>query len=538
MKNTAKQLKYIYYHAAQIMTNLICAAVSLNIWGRGTGKTYGVTSPKAYYFVVTMPRSVGAIGCPSYQHMMAHIFPQLVKGWETMGLREGVDFVCFKKPPIEWETAYVRPLDYKRCIFWRNGSAIKLFSFNYNSLSNGDSVDWMIIDEARLCKEEKVKTSIKCLRGNEEHFGHLSQHKSITYVTDMPTTPSEFWLFKYFEQENKDRKATVEELAEIKGYLEKQIATNPNKAERKHFIDDALFINDELNTMCTDLTYVSLADSLENVYALGCNTILQWLRNDDKPTFDASVMNVVPRMVKNCFYPDLSKDVHGYITPESEYSDIIDYRAERDCRWDGDIDESQPLFIGMDYNSDISCISVGQLKGNQITLLKVFWVLSPLKRKDVLKDFMDYYEFMKHMEIIYVYDNTAVGTDADKGEDETYAVNTINELEDGGFFVTPLMVEQTTHELRYNMIAAVLQGGTPQYPYTCAYNIENAAQFEVCATRVQTQLINKQGKLKFEKDKRQERSRKISPEVSVHITESFDTMFYGMIRYSDALSYA
>ncbi|MEA5459113.1 hypothetical protein VB796_08700 [Arcicella sp. LKC2W] len=534
MKQQLKTLKYIYYHAAQILTNLICAAISLNIWGRGTGKTYGVTSPKSYYFAITMPRSVGAIGCPSYQHMMEHIFPQVVKGWETMGLVEGKDFVCFEKPPAHFDRPHIRQKDYKRCIHFRNGSVVKLFSFNYNSLSNGDSIDWMIIDEARLCKEEKVSAAIKCLRGNEEHFGHLSQHKSITFVTDMPSTPSEFWLFKFFAQEKTDTKAKVEELAEIKGYLDTQIATTKNKAEKKIYIDQSLLINEELNTLCTELTYVSLADSLENIYALGYNTIKQWLRSDEKPIFDTSVLNKIPKMVANCFYPDLDKDKHGYITPESDYSDVIDYREERDCRWDGDIDEDQPLFIGMDYNSDISCISVGQLKGNQITLLKVFWVLAPLKRADVLRDFMNYYSFLKHMEIIYFYDNTAVATDADKNEEETYAANTVNELEEEGFKVTPIYLVQTDHEFRYNMIAAVLTGGTLQYPFTFAYNMENAGQFEYCATRVQTQLINKNGRMKFEKDKRQEKARKVRPENSVHITEAFDTMFNGMIKYAES----
>lgn len=527
-----QKIKEVYVHFAQWITNSIPARLSINIWGRGTGKTYGVTAIKALLNVLLMPGSVGAIGCPSFQHMMEHIFPQIVKAWEALGYVEGRDFVCFEKPPKGFKHAIVRPRDYKRCIFFRNGSAIKLFSFNYNSLSNGESIDWIIIDEARLCKESKIAESLKCLRGNEEHFGHLSIHKSVVYVTDMPRTPSEFWLLRYQEQENKDRKASIEELAEIRAYCHSQSIVAKTKKERDKYkqFDQALY--DELNEQCKELTYLSFASSLENIYALKIDTIKNWERTSaSEADFDIPVLNIMPKAVDNCYYAGLDKDKHGYITPYTKYNDYINYRADRNCLWDGDIDESQSLFIAMDYNADITSLLVGQLHGRTIKLLKVFYVTHPQKRADVVKKFADYYSLHQNKDVIYFYDNTAKARDADKDEKETFAVRTINELIDQGYNVTPINLSQTTQENRYDIWGDVLNGGTEKYNFNFQYNIENAAQFEFCASRTQTKIQYKDHYSITKKDKSSEKSRKVAPQDATHITEAADTLLIGLITY-------
>ena len=525
--------KSLYFHDAQVLVNMILARLMVAIWGRGTGKTYGVTAPKAFLYSVLMPRSVGAIAAPSYQHMMEHIFPQILKCLKAFGLKEGKDFVCFVKPPDTWVKPHIEQVDYKRLISFRWGSAFKLIS--YNTKANGESIDWIIIDEARLCPEAKVAESLKCLRGNEEYFGHLACHKSVTFVTDMPRTPTEFWLLKYKEQENEQAKEEVEQLALMRAYADKKARLGKSETGRKKYAKIDAFLFEQLNEKCKDLTYVSFASSLENIYALGIDTIKNWHRTKTSDAdFNMSVLNLIPPRVENCFYAQLSKDVNGYLNPPPP-NDDINYREGRNCLWDGDLNPDKPLYIGMDYNTDISSLAVGQMDGNVLKLIKIMFIAQPKSRSEVVATFAKYYLPRENREVIYFYDNTAKGTDADKDKTETYAARTIDELTEFGYKVSAIYLTQTTHQDRYDLWADICTGGTPIHPYKFMYNIENAGQFEHCASTTQTKLVYKEFSTKLEKDKRSEKSRKVKPQDASHITEAVDTLVVGMIHYNSML---
>lgn len=89
-----------------------------------------------------------------------------------------------------------------RFIFWWNGHQTKLFSLDRKALSNGESVDAMVIEEARLCNYHLLIETLRTVRGGSEHFGHLSMHGSILMVTDRPRQPQEKWLLEYAKQHN------------------------------------------------------------------------------------------------------------------------------------------------------------------------------------------------------------------------------------------------------------------------------------------------------------------------------------------------
>lgn len=525
-------VKYVHNHTQQLYSNVLPASISVNIWGRGTGKTWGITARKAYMNAVLMPRSVGAIGCPSFTHMMEHIFGELAKSWEDMGLVEGVDFVCFQKPPEKWKKPFrkIAKNQYGRCIFFRNGSVIKLFSYNYNSLSNGDSIDWLIIDEARLCKKVKIDESIKCLRGNEEHFGHLSIHGSVVYVSDMPRNPTEFWLLDFREQENKARIDEVMTYAYVLSELQQEQVKTKSEKRQKQLIKDIKLVSDEINQLCHGLTVVSFASSLDNIHALGPNKLKQWKATSTDYDWNVAVLNQIQQRVTNGFYPYLDENTHGYHTPRPRHE--VNYRAKRNCLWDGDIDYSQPLIIGMDYNSDISCIAVYQLQGTLIRLLKSFYVLHPKKREDVVAEFIAYYQDLPIKQVVYCYDNTAIAEDADKTVKDTFAYKTQDELTQGGFDVIPLFLSQTTHEYRYDLCQGLHKGTHPELPgYTFGYNIDNNQAWAVASNLTQTEIRTTRGKTTFGKDKREEKKRKVSAEKLPHLTEAGDTGLLGVIAY-------
>lgn len=529
-----QQIKYIHNHTQQLFSNIIPSTISVNIWGRGTGKTWGVTARKAYYNSVIMPRSVGAIGCPSFTHMMEHIYGELVKSWEDMGLVDGKDFVCFQKPPENWKKPYrkIAKNQYGRCVFFRNGSVIKLFSYNYNSLSNGDSIDWLIVDEARLCKKNKIDESIKCLRGNEEHFGHLSTHGSVVYVTDMPRNPQEFWLLEFRKQEKAEIVQEVMNYAFIVSELQLAELKAGTASKKERFRKDIELLNKEINRLCMNLTTVTFASSLDNIHALGPNKLKQWKNNSTTYDWRVAVLNEIQQQVTNGFYPCLEEGVHGYFTPRPRDYINIDYKGKRDCRWDGDIDPTQPLIIGMDYNAKISCLSVYQLQNYTVKLIKTFTVLHPFTRKDVVQDFIDYYKPMPNLKVVYCFDNTAIGQDADKRLKDTFAYKTITELTDELQDIESIKLSQTEHKVRYDLWQGVLRGEHPEMPNVrFAYNIDNAQKWQYAASQTKTEIKVSRGVTTFGKYKGDELKNTIPAEELPHITEASDTGLLGVIAY-------
>ena len=447
-----------------------------------------------------------------------------------MGLREGVDYVCFKEPPKHFDAPHLPIKDFKRTISFRNGSAIKLFSFNYNSLTNGDSCDWMIIDEARFCKQKAVSQAVKCLRGNEEYFGHLSQHKSVTFVTDMPRTQSEFWLLEYLKDVDKEKEKEVKQLLFEKSYLQNKLYDGKKKSKAVVFAINKMIadVDKRMNEVCIDFTYCSLASSFENIYVLGVNTLKNWKRSDTEEEFDISVRNIIPKQIQNCFYASVNSDRSKYYTPKPTSEHLVDYSEERNWTWDGDIDPSQPLYIGMDYNAKICCLMVGQLQDRVITFLKGMHVTSPKKRVDLIQKFSDYYGTRPNKDVVYFYDNTAIAEDADKTIDESFAANTVNELEAAGFNVFPVKLSQTTHAYRFEFWGAIGDGGTEAHPFDFAYNGDNCTDWEYAAQHTQTTTRKIRGKSGFGKDKANEKKEGYDPVKAPHYTEAGDTLAVGL----------
>ena len=524
--------KFIHNHNKQLLTNLIPARKSVNLWGRATGKTAGVTAEKAYFNVATMPGSVGAIGCPSFTHMMEHILPELIKTWKKMGLEEGIDFWCFKQPPQGIPEA-IRPVkDPKRVVFFKNGSAIKLFSLNYSSLNHGDSIDWLIVEEARHCKFEKLKEVFLCVRGNDDVFGKLPQHTSVLLVSDLPQNPDQNWLIDY--QEDMDE-AAVQEVINLqyhKQMLVEKGKSITNASTRKTNDYAIRLLEEEINEISSKLTYFCLASTLDNIHALGVSTLKGFKRDLSEYDYLVSVLNEIQKKTKQGFYPDLDESIHAYITPPSKHWANIDFTQERNCLWDGDLNWNIRLSIAMDYNSKASHLAIGQRIGNQFNLNNTSIVVEhPEKRKQLIEKFNTYYGPFTLKEIDFYFDNTAIGTDADKGIDESYAAKTISELEAFGWKVNPMHIKQApTHKWRYTEWGEVFRATESAY-IQFRYNQDLCQNWVDVAQQTKViQIVTDKGTV-IKKDKSSETDNKTPPTKATHITEAVDGLVMGVVLF-------
>ena len=483
--------KFLHHNVPQLLVMMVMAHTTICIWGRGTGKTNGPTATRAYHNAVVMPRSVGAIGCMSYAHLIDVILPELIKKWESMGLIEGVHFWVRRFPPPELKVpkAY-RPLqDATHAIFWCNGSAIKLFSVNFNALKNSDSVDWMIFEEGRYLKYNKVKEMFRCRRGNTEYFGHLPEHLSLMIVTDMPPDKESEWLFEYRKEMND---ALIQYILELEQqvslrYWELQRTTNKKKREAlEHEMEK---FRAEANRCRMDAVYVSYATTLDNIHVLGERTIRDWIR-DSATQLDAliALLSRRPTKVPKCFYPWLDEDVHGVSAMDNAYISKLRVHEERNWRWQADYDLTQGLEIAGDYNAQFSCIvtaqmqDVGAEKENYHRLNNIY-VEHPDTLTMLAHKWCDYHEGYPVKEVTYYYDHTTIGEDSEKrrAEGETFDKIVIEVLEKRGWDVNAVYVGHTWgHHTRYNEIANIHKA-TEDAPFTVTYNLGTCAELiEAC----------------------------------------------------------
>lgn len=197
------KIKKVHRNVPQLVVNAINAKTTVCLWGRATGKTEGVVAMRALKNAQTMPGSVGAIICDSYIHLLSEILPEIVMTWKKIGLVEGVHFWVNKFPPNGVPKAFRQIMSADNCVFLANGSALKFYSTT--TIKNGDSIDWMIVEEARFVRYVKLIEMFKCLRGNRQYFAHRAEHHSILIVTDMPKDLESEWLFEFDKQVNPER---------------------------------------------------------------------------------------------------------------------------------------------------------------------------------------------------------------------------------------------------------------------------------------------------------------------------------------------
>lgn len=518
----------LHHNVPQLLTNIVKAKTTIAKCGRALGKSYGFLADFVADNAIAMPGSVGAIGTDSYKHLRNIILGELEKKWRARGLIRNRDYWFEKFPPEDLNIPQpIRPVtDPKNTYFWRNGSATKTYSFNYNSLANGDSIDYLAVDEGKLVKQIRFGEASRCIRGNGEYFGELSCHGSLMITSDTPGAdePEGQWMHNWDDMHNPEMIDLIVTYAyKHQLLLEKLDSTADDRKIRK--------INREVDKIAAKLNFwrkrcvfVLEATTVQNLHAIGYEALKSYIKNDHIEKLKSSLFSIKPKALADGFYGFLDSEKHGYVAIASDHL-TKSGALFQDCRSDADIDHTQPLAVCLDYNNTITSIAVGQLIGNEIRLQKNLWVELPKKVKHAAKAFADYYEPLSRKEVYYTYDNTAIGTDAIRDESETYRAVFIEELQKRGWMVYDERYPQTSHHYRFDKWAAILSEDNRQ-DFVFRYNLENCREWAAAARRTTVKIkYNFKGERKLEKDKSSETHKnkgKVSPIEQTHITEAAD----------------
>jgi len=520
--------KKVYYNDKQLEFRYIAAHTSVIVGGRRFGKGHGINAPWLLRNVQYMPRSGGGIVGSTFQQLLTRTIPGTLKSLEDMGFRRNIHYVIGRRPPesLGFKDPVIKPVSYDHVISWYNGSVNYLISQDVPGSSNSLTLQYILADEAKFLDFEKMKDeTFPANGGYKGPWSKCPWLNSILITSDMPTSKKGSWFLNY-----KD-KMDPEVIDSIK-WLLKEINRVKNLNTRKY--NEALkFYRLRLAQLRSIAVYYREWSTIENVELLGQKYIAQMKRDLPPLVFMTSIMCIRPGKLKDGFYPNLRESVHYYTAYDNSYLQNLDYDLDKaqdmDCSQDADVDLSRPICVAFDYNANINWLVCGQQRGIKALVLKSFYVKYQRKLRELVDDFCEYYRHHHTREVIYYYDNTALGSNY-AVSDEDFASVICNQFEKNKWTVKRVHLgNPLKHHEKYNIIDQAFKGQKYLMPqYNKPNNEALLLGMEHCGVKI--------GPLGFQKDKSGEKLAETEEDLLEYRTDGTDaqdTLLLGMFFNPD-----
>jgi hypothetical protein len=522
--------KELHFNIPQLRQELISANIEVDVWARGTGKTEGRIGPKSLRVASIMPRGATAVVGSTYVQLLDRLLPPLFLAWDRLGYKKDVHYWVRRRPDkrLGIPEAYYAPDTPEHCIYWYNGHIQKLISQDRPGTSNGMSVDFVIGDEAKLLDKTKFFEELSPTnRGNEEVFGHLSEHHGILLCTDMPTTPSGSWIFEFQKEHSQELIDLILNLQFHRDELHRSAQVYVEAEQRlpqrlAKQIDDVEF---ELFCLRKDAVSYSEASAMDNIDYLTMGYIRRQRKTLPKHVFDAAIMNIRTYKGGNSYYSSFDAARLSYSAYNYSYIDSLGLYLEpgtlNDCRKDADLIPGKELRIAMDYGG-FNCLIAAQQEEGSINLLKEFYGQRGTLTTAVVEQFCDYYQYHPEKRVTYYYDQTAVATDG--RIDESFSDQVIATLKARDWDVNPVYLGAVmAPDARYKLFEAVYEEKNSKYRAVrinrdnCPYTIISIEQAD--------KVEDSKGRIK--KDKRNEKKHSHDQRMTTHFSDAHDTLYIG-----------
>ena len=527
--------KKIYFNDAQLEFMYTGAHTSVIAGGRRLGKSHGFAAPFGLRNSQYMPRSTGGVVGSTYQQLLSRTLPGTIQALESFGYKRDLHYYIGRKPDKSSNFAkpIIDPASYEHCIIWYNGTIWRLISQDRPGTSNSITLDWLLLDEAKFLKFNKLKEETFPANGGfKGHFGQSPWHHSMLIISDMPTTKSGSWFLKYKEDMDQDLIDTIHgviyERFEIQGKIraltDKQIPVPQYLKDRFREMEIALA---KLRSVAV---YYREWSSIENLLLLGERYIRQMKRDLPPLVFQSSILCRKLKNNKENFYAALNETIHYYTAFDNSFLDNLEYNYKKkddNSQQDSDIDKNKPICIAFDYNANINWLVAGQRSGVKMLTLKSFYVKYERKIKELVQDFCVYYKNHKRKKVIYYFDNTALGTNYAVGNDD-FASVICDEFALKGWEVQRVHIgNPVPHRDKHRMVHLALKGQKYLFPmFNQPNNEELLLALENTGVRIGTNG--------FQKDKSGEKLAESEEDLLEHRTDgtdAWDTLFMGMNKF-------
>ena len=543
MKTNDRESKKVYFNAPQQKVMFTAANTTVVVGGRRLGKSHGIVAPFVLRNFQRMPRSSGAFVCSTFQQGLTRTIPGTLAALESFGFKRNVHYFVGRKPDksANFAEPIIKPEKYDHVISFYNGSIQHIITQDGVGTSNSLTLDYLIMDEAKLLDFDKLKSETFPANGGfRGHFGHLPYHHSQLIVSDMPTTKKGSWFLTYEEKCDNELIDIIHGIIHEKWRLEQKLKEFQAKG-----IQPKPYIIVEYKSLCKHLAQLqsvavdyNVFSSIENLQVLGEAYIKQMKRDLPPLVFQTSILCKKVGLLKDGFYNNLKESIHYYNAFDNSYLESLEYNfsktKELSCLQDSDLDRNAPICIAMDYNANINWIVAGQRSGIKMKILRSFYVKYDRKLVELVNDFCQYYRHTQRKEVIYYYDNTALGSNYAVNSDD-FASVVIKTFKNNKWNVKAIHIgNPIKHVEKHNLINMALKGQQGLFPMFNRNNNEALLlAMEQCGIY--------QGPNGFKKDKRGEKlseSEEDRLETRTDGTDAFDTLWVGMNNFKSETSYS
>lgn len=445
------------------------------IAGRAMGKTTQVQARRSIRIMRSMPGAYFAFVGDYYSNLLANTVPSMLKGWQDMGIKEGVHYVANEKPPAHFKQPYKKPISYKHTISFYNGCFYKLASMDVVSSMAGDSYQHIFGDEVKYFVKDKLDKLLPAARGEGMRFGHSHYYLGKTFTTDMPNilnTNEYDWILDQEKNMNPDQlKLIMHASLFVNEIKEKMMKAYVKKDSAEYYRQKRSLYrwNQRLAKVRINSTLFLMVSTFANADILKLEYFQEQLKSLGPEQFRPSILTMKHEVKQGeKFYPFLENknfyddglileffDNYGFGDNVAITSDGLKY-----------INTRQKLEAGMDFGDMISLV-VGQEQGWVQRILKNFWTLEQ-SEAEIANQFRQFFVNHKSKVLDLYYDRS--GNQYHKvGRDWASAVKNAIEFENDrptGWKVNLMSIGQATilQEEEFNLMRAMLSETNTKLP--------------------------------------------------------------------------
>lgn len=509
---------------AQLRAMMVDAPITVNIWGRGQGKTWNLAQ-KIVRVVHLFPRGSSVLQGKTYVNIRMLILPQIVGALESLGYYENVHFIVGHKPLPKhgFATPIFRPFIYEFTISWYNGHVIYLASQDRKGSFRGPSIDYVFADELlTLDKTKFEQETLAANRGNKSIFGHIHLHHGQHLSSSKPIGINDKWILEaaqYYTDAGKNYDILLDEITN----LELEIIQNyedDNKV-KKLWHQIKLLNKEIIYFTSSEGVFYNETRFWNNIKNLGW----KWLRDEYRSMslleFKVEILNATLKLIGNSFYPTFKELKHVYYDSFNyTHIDLLTKTAKQNSQWDEDCNSAEPLIVGLDVGADINFMVIAQRNGSELRILNEIFVKHPLHTSDLVKLFCDYYAHHSCKYVVLYPDHTVFNRNPNSPPLINDVVRILNE---NGWTAEPRRYgDPQDTMLRYNNAYKVFEEQIPGQMYIRM----NGNNCKNLITSIKLSPVI-QGTKGAKKDKSSEGKSNIPQEIATHGSDTLDFVLNG-----------
>ena len=437
----------LYQNKVQTLCHVVDANKLYAVWGRGTGKTAYVTTPRILTCAGEMPGETSSLSHKSFVALLQNVVPTILAtfnqeitmpdGTKRPMLREGLDYVVGQKDlPRHFHKPRFPLLYPERTIVFANGFNVQAVSTDRPDSIAGRSLVHAFFEEMKYSDGEKVRSRIipairtsRLGSGSEAHRSHL--HGGITGVSDIGrlTLGEDNWFTDYEKDVDPQ---LIEDIVSLAIAIDKaEQAGNRTKVEKWSPL---------LSQMRKRAVYYLRASTFANRDVLGFDYFKTQFDSLSESEFLSSICSVLDRNRENLFFELWDEGKHTY-TDGYKYSmldklNLLD-TVSIDASYLKHYDPTKKILLGFDPGAFASMVAAQEDKAqNTLRIQKEFFVYPPDDLPDMARAFNNFYSPAAKNKTIDLYYDRAGNKKNVKRENATDANTLAAELRKLGWSVT------------------------------------------------------------------------------------------------------